>query len=40
MFDIFDIDHLVDSLDIRLFDMSISQLRVVFSDVFALLLRF
>jgi hypothetical protein len=40
MFDIFDIDRLVDNLDIRLFDMLIPQLIVVFSDVFALLLWF
>ena len=40
MFDIFDIDHLIDNLDIQLFDMLISQLKVIFSDIFVLLLRF
>ncbi len=36
-FDIFDIDHLINSLYIQLFDMLISQLKVVFSNVFVLL---
>ncbi len=39
-FDIFDIDHLIDSLYIQLFDMLILQLRVIFSNIFVLLSRF
>jgi len=40
MFDISDIDRLVDNPDIRPFDMLISLLELVFSDVFVLRLRF
>ncbi len=40
MFDIFDINNLINNLDIQLFYMLISQLKVVFSDVFVLLLQF
>ncbi len=39
-FDIFDFDHLINSFYIQLFDMLISQLKVVFSNVFMLLPQF
>ncbi len=40
MFDISDIDRLINNLNIQLFDMLISLLKLIFSDVFMLRLRF
>ncbi len=40
MFDISDTDHLINNLNIRSFDMLISLLKLIFSDVFMLQLRF
>ncbi len=36
MFDIFDTDRLINNLDIQSFDMLISLLELIFSDVFVL----
>ncbi len=40
MFDISDTDRLINNFDIRSFDMLISLLKLIFSDVFVLRLRF
>ncbi len=40
MFNIFDTNHLINNFDIRSFDMLISLLKLVLSDVFVLRLRF
>jgi hypothetical protein len=40
MFDISDTDRLIDNLNIQSFDMLISLLELIFSDVFMLRLRF
>ncbi len=40
MFNIFDTDHLINNLNIRSFNMLISLLKLVFSDVFVLRLQF